>query len=99
MNWIFVAALLIALVFFVFNYRNFKGRFFYVFLIALILLFTFSVSYLHSNYGINFLTFEGLVKAGQIYFSWLSSFIKNLGNIAGYVVKQDWALNVTNKTR
>ncbi len=70
------------------------------FLLAALLLFVVvSVGYVYIKSNVEISSLDGIVALTKIYLHWLGGLFKNTGNIAGYVVKQDWGLNSTNITR
>ncbi len=78
-----------------------KDNFFWFFLIALLIFFTFSLTKVSKNYNLDFSTKDGLKQAGGIYLSWFGNVIGNLGKVTGYAVQQDWTnvnLNSSNST-
>jgi len=77
------------------KYQSFQGVLFNTILITLILFLLFGVGYVYKKTSPNFTDFEGFIGFFKSYVVWLKSFFGNLGNVAGYTVKQNWALNST----
>src|SRR3989344_9391391 len=70
------------------------------FLIAALLLFIIiTVGYVYIKSDVEISNLDGIVALTKVYLHWLGGLLKNTGNIAGYVVRQDWGLNSTNMTR
>ena len=79
----------------------FKNNFFYFFLIAVLLFFTFSLTKLYKTHDLDLTSSEGAKQAGKIYLSWLVNVFKNIGKVTGYATQQDWSsanVNNTNST-
>jgi hypothetical protein len=102
LGWIILALVIFVFVIVLFRTMNqvylvalFKKNFFWIFFIAILLFFSFSVYHIHANYDIDFTTYEGFSSAGKIYFIWVKSVFANLGKITGYAVNQNWFLNST----
>ena len=93
-NWIIVA-LVIVLAFVVFKFKEMRHRFGLITIIVILLLATFSFSVVSSKNNVDLSTFDGLVTAGKIYFSWIGGAFSNLKSISGFAVKQDWSANST----
>jgi hypothetical protein len=53
------------------------------------------LNYITSTREIDLASYDGIVEVGRIYLSWLGSVVGNVAKTAGYVVKQDWAINVS----
>lgn len=85
---ILVAAFLLLL-----KARHIKHRFFALILVLILIFIYLTSSSLLSNQNLNFKTFEGWMKAGKIYFSWLGHAFGNAKEITGQAVKMDWIGN------
>jgi len=95
-SWIIIGLLLVLLLFFA-KARHVKHKFFAIFLVFILLFLYLSASQLFSGANIDFKSFEGWIKAGKIYFSWLVNIGGNLKNLAGEAIKLDWVGNSTAK--
>ena len=93
-SWIIIGVLVVVFLI-VLKARHVKHRFFALILVLLFIFIYFTSTSLLSNQGIDFKSFEGWVKAGKIYFSWLVHAFGNTKSIVGNAVKMDWAGNST----
>lgn len=88
---------LIAVIFLVNKYQNryqsFQGMVFNTIIVILLIFFLFTTAYVYRNTDANLTSFEGIISFVKVYFSWIGSFIKNIGHIAGNVISQDWGGN------
>ncbi len=105
-GWIIVAVIALIVVVFLFKSQDLVGvlglirkNIFYVFLIAMLLFFAFSLTHIHNKYDVDYTSFDGITQAGKIYFLWMKSFFGNLGGVTGYAVEQDWWLDNLNVTK
>ena len=71
--------------------RKFKHQLWAFFLIGIILFAYLSFTLTTRNHDINYASFSGIIKASQIYFSWLGNLFINLKSIAGHAIGLDWA--------
>ncbi len=93
-SWI-VIAVLILVALFLLEFKDIKHRFF-LFIVIIFLLFMFvSMGIVYFNYDIDLTSFDGVVKSGKIYFTWVGNFFSNFKDISGYAVKHDWGVNST----
>jgi len=105
-TWLIIPGIIVVVLIILFRSMNqiyilswFKDNFFYIFLIAILVFFAFSLTRLHQNHNIDLSSGEGIASAGKIYLSWLVNVFKNVGKVTGYAVQQDWStLNITNTT-
>jgi len=89
-----VIALLVVAVIYV-KFGHMKSQLFYKFLVAVIILFVGSITYVWLKSNINLSSYDGFLSLGRTYFSWLGSLAGNVGSITGDVVKHDWGVNST----
>jgi len=75
--------------------KRLKHKLFAIFLIGFILFSYFSVAAIFKDSEINFKTSEGLIEAGNIYFSWLYSVSMNVKSITINAIKMNWGVNET----
>ncbi|HIK00633.1 TPA: hypothetical protein H1016_03775 [archaeon] len=104
--WLIIAIVLIVLFVVILKMADANGvyvlafirdKFFYIFLILILIFLAISLTQIHSTYNIDFTSKEGIGKAMRIYWSWLGNVFSNSGRVIGYAVKQDWfSANVTN---
>ncbi len=73
--------------------KRLKHKVFAVFLIGLILFSYFSFATIFKDSDINFKSADGLIEAGRIYFSWLTSLFVNFKTITINAIKMNWGLN------
>ena len=106
--WLIITGIVILIFIILFKSMNniyvlswIKDNFFWFFLIALLIFFTFSLTKVSKSNNLDFSTKDGLMHAGTTYLSWLGNVVGNLGKVTGYAVQQDWTsvnLNNTNST-
>jgi hypothetical protein len=94
LEWIIIGVMIV-IALFVLRVKHFKHRFYVIFLIILIVFFYVSVSRVVSENSLNLRTFDGLMSAGKIYFSWLVHAAGNVKTISGNVINLDWKGNLT----
>lgn len=92
MNWglMVVIAVVVILIFVIMKFKELrhKAGFLVVLFLLLFLGLTFANIYFKSNADLK--TFDGVMTAGKLYFSWLGQVAKNIGDVTGYVIHQDW---------
>ena len=95
-TWIIIVLVLIGIMIFLFKSVNHvyvltmvKENFFYFFMIAIFIFLAISLTRIHSRYDIDLTSYDGLVQAGKIYFSWLGNVFSNFGKITGYALQQE----------
>src|SRR3989344_5224900 len=91
-----IIVVLVVLAIVIFKFKEFRHRMGLLTIIVLILIIILSFSIVISGKGVDFNTFDGVVKAGKLYFSWLGGAFHNLKDLSGYAVKQEWGVNSTN---
>ena len=47
----------------------------------------------YKTHDLDLSTFDGMTKAGKVYFSWLGSLLSNTKAVTTYAIKQDWNVN------
>ena len=57
-----------------------------------------SASFVVIRNNLDVKSFDGIVTAGKVYFSWLGTVAKNVVQVSGYAVHQNWGVNVSNST-
>lgn len=76
-----------------------KKNFFFILFILVILFLTFSFISIYRTHDIDLTSYDGIIKGGKLYFTWILSLFSNLGNVLGYAVSQNWIPgNSTNAT-
>lgn len=94
LDWIIIGILIILALIFA-KMRHIKHKFFAIGVIILIIFFYVSMSNVLKNQKVDLKTFNGIIMAGKLYFSWLGHAAVNVKNVAGNAVKMDWAGNST----
>ena len=84
----------------VFKFKEFRHKFGLIVVIVLVLFLVASFGQLYVSNDLNLTSFDGIVKAGKVYFGWLGNAADNLFKVSTYAVKQDWgaAANAVNAT-
>ena len=54
-----------------------------------------SIYQVYSTNSLDLTSFDGIVRAGQVYFVWLGTIFHNIGSVSTYVIQQDWSVNTT----
>jgi len=90
-----VVCVLVAFIWLLIEVKRLKHKIFAIFLIGLILFSYFSFAAIFSGRDINFKSTDGLIEAGQIYFSWLTSLFLNFKVITTNAIKMNWGVNVS----
>ncbi len=93
--WIWIVVILIVLVI-LFKFKEIRHKV-GLLIAALFLIFLFvSVSQVYSQQDVDLTSFDGVVYAGKVYFSWLGNVFKTAFHVSNYVIHQDWELNKSN---
>jgi hypothetical protein len=87
---LFIIAVLVIAIWVVIEVKRLKHKLFAILLIGLILFSYVSAALVFRGQDIDFKTVSGLMKASNIYFSWLFSVGKNLVSITGNAISMDW---------
>lgn len=95
MNW-WLIAVLVLIAIMLFKFKEIRHKLGLGAIVILILFLVASFGQLYATHNLDLTSFDGIVMAGKVYFSWLGSVAKNVANIGGYAIKQDWGVNVTN---
>jgi glucan phosphoethanolaminetransferase (alkaline phosphatase superfamily) len=98
-NWLIVVGLVVVLLVLL-RFRkmeHLKTRVYVVVVIFLLIFFYLTISGVIEKNKVDIKTFDGVVSAGKLYFSWLGQVFTNSKVIAGNAVKMDWAGNSTGK--
>jgi hypothetical protein len=74
-----------------------KTKVYAVVIVFLLLFFYLTISGVLEKNKVNLGTFDGIVSAGKLYFSWLGHVFSNGEVIVGNAIKMDWAGNSTGK--
>ena len=105
LNWLIIGIIMVLLAIVIYKSQNLMGifsilkqNFFLIFVILIILFFSFSLYNIHSKYDFDLTTYDGIISTGRVYLIWIKSVFGNAGKITGYAIQQDWVLNSTNIT-
>ena len=93
-NWIIILVLAVLIMVF-FKAKDFKHKFYTIFVIVLLIFFYSSFSSVVSDKKVDLKTFDGVTTAGKLYFSWLGYIFNNVKVISGNTIKMDWSGNST----
>ncbi len=93
--WVVIGALIV-LALILLKFKEIRHRIGLFSLIVLGLFLVISVVYVANANKADLSSFDGLIKVGKVYFSWLVGVGKNIASISGYAIKQNWAINSTN---
>jgi len=95
---IFILVLILIILIWMFiEFKRMKHKIFAIFLIALILFFYFSITYVFKGNNVDFKSFSGLKNATNLYMSWLVSAFGNIKSITSNIIKMNWGIkNSTN---
>ena|SRR3989338_4042908 len=94
MNWWLIALVVIGLLV-VFKFKDVRHKLGFIIVATLILFLIASFFQLYSARSLDLTSFDGVVDAGKVYFSWLGSTFRNVADISGYAVKIEWNINST----
>jgi len=93
--WVWIAVILIIIAI-LFKFKEIRHKI-GLLIIALFLIFLLiSVSQVYSQNEVDLTSFDGVVYAGKVYFSWLGSTFKTAVHVSNYAIHQDWGMK--NKT-
>jgi len=94
MEWVFIVVILAALFIFV-KATNLGQNLWSYALVAGALFLLVTIIYVSSFTEVSLTSFDGIVDFGRVYFSWMGSFVDNVGTITGRAVNLDWGINNT----
>jgi len=90
---VFILVLILIVFIWVFiEFKRMKHKIFAIFLIALILFFYFSMTYVFKGKNVDFKSFSGLREANSLYMSWLASAFGNVKSITNNIIKMNWGI-------
>lgn len=102
-TWIIITVIAIAAMVFIFKSQDIvfvfvliKKNLFNFLFFGIIIFFGFSLYHIAVTNNLSLATYDGLIGAGHVYFSWLKTIFGNLAGITGDAVSQDWL--TTNST-
>lgn len=93
-GWIIIGILVVLGVFLV-KFKEVRHRGGLFFLLFMAIFFVATMGHVYSKTQLDLSTFDGIVAACKVYFSWLGSVAHNIIQIGGYAIKQDWGVNVS----
>lgn len=82
-------------IFLVMKFKETRHKMGFVILFVLLLFFGLSIWKLYSSNNLDLTSYDGLIDAGRVYFSWLGSVFHNAVKISSYTTKLDWSINST----
>ena len=94
LDWIVIGLLIVIALFFA-KVKHIRHKFFAIGVIILIIFFYVTVSKVIREKNVDITTFNGILIAGKIYFSWLLHAGENVKTVVGNVIKMDWVGNST----
>ncbi|MBU1136109.1 MAG: hypothetical protein KJ559_01215 [Nanoarchaeota archaeon] len=97
MNTLIIILGLIIFVTLILKVRYFQHKMYIIFIVSLIAFFYLTGSMIIKENNMNLKSFDGIVGAGKLYFSWLGHAFENSRSILGNVIKMDWVGNSTIK--
>ncbi len=92
---LFIVVILSIAIWLIIELKRFRHKIFAIFLIALILFVYITAKVAFKNYEIDYKTVPGVIKATQVYFSWLVSVFGNFKSITSNAIRMDWGGNQT----
>ena len=96
---VFILAILIVTIWIVIEVKRFKHKLLAIFLIGLVLFSYFSFTVVIKQHKeISFSTPSGMLKASELYFSWLGSLFGNIKQITTNAVHMNWSGGAVNST-
>lgn len=100
MIWvILVIFAVVAIVYFINSYQNkyqsFQGVVFNSIIVSTLVFFVFTVSFVYIKNKPDLTNFREIIGFFKLYFFWVVNLLNNTGDIAGYVIKQNWIPNST----
>ncbi len=104
MNFLIILGILLVIVVLLvlFKFKELRHQFSLIFIVLLVLFLLLSVGTVFTKNKIDLKTFDGVLLAGKLYFSWLGSMFNNVVHISGYAINQEWDIGnstqVTNIT-
>ncbi len=93
--WILIILLILILIV-MFKFKEIRHKIGLLVVTGILLFLIFSIAQLYRSHSLDLTSFDGIVAAGKIYFSWLGNVFHNLVKTSSYVVQQNWGLNVSN---
>lgn len=74
-----------------FKFKELRHQFSLIFIVLVLVFFLLSFGSVFSKNNVDLTTFDGVMLAGKLYFSWLGHMFSNVVQISGYAISQDWA--------
>ncbi|MBU1129522.1 MAG: hypothetical protein KJ949_02750 [Nanoarchaeota archaeon] len=92
---LFILAAVIITIWVLIEVKRMKHKIFAIFLIGLILFTYLSGAFVFQDKQVDYKTVPGLMSAGKIYMSWLTTVFANIKVVTTNVIKMDWKTNST----
>jgi|WetSurMetagenome_2_1015567.scaffolds.fasta_scaffold549839_1 hypothetical protein len=93
-SWLIIGMIIIVALVFA-KMRHIRHKFFIIAALLLIAFFYISASQVIGNQNLDLGTFDGVMAAGKLYFTWLVHIGGNAQQLAGNAIKMDWVGNIT----
>ena len=90
--WVCLGLLLVFLTL-AFKAKEIRHKMGLLFVVMICLFLIFSAIQIYRSKTTDLTTFDGLMSALKIYFSWLGQIFHNTKGIVGYTIQQDWSIN------
>lgn len=98
LNW-WVIGLAIVIIFILLKFKEIRHKLGFLLVVGLVLFLVLSFATIYSSNNLDLTNFAGVMKAGELYVSWLGTAFQNVKGISAYVINQDWGINLTNFTK
>ena len=92
---LFILAAVIITIWVLIEAKRMKHKIFAIFLIGLILFTYLSAAFVFQGQQVDYKTVPGLISAGKVYMSWLTTVFVNMKVITTDAIKMDWKTNST----
>ncbi len=93
-NWV-VIAILVFLVLLFLKAKTMQHKAYAILITIMLIFFYLTGAKIIAENNVDIKTFNGIVTAGELYFSWLGHVLQNTKVLVGNAVKMDWKGNIT----
>lgn len=90
-SWLIIA-LVVVVLFLILKYREIRHKLSFIVILVLLLVLGVTFWNVYSTNHLKLDSFDGVTRAGKVYFSWLGSVFGNLKGLTAYAIKQDWVV-------
>jgi len=94
-NWILIA-ILVVVIFLLLKFKEIRHKLGFIVILFFLLFLGLSFWNVYKANDLDLNTFDGVMTAGKLYFSWLGNLFINAKQVTGYIVDQDWGIGKTN---